>query len=77
MRFVNAAINFTDLERYLGYSAFAPEDVNNGASVLVPDIELLGRLLDLDTGVRSEQFNQLAALLVRHPIILPNHLQFQ
>ena len=67
------AINRSDLVWYLGHSACAPEGKDDGASVLVPDTELLGRLLDLDFGVRSENFDQLAALLVRHSIILPNH----
>ena len=73
LRFINAAMNFTDLVRYLGNSAFAPEGVNDGAGILVPDTELLGCLLDLDRGVRSQQLDQLAPLLIRNSIILPHH----
>ena len=73
LRFIIAAMHFTDLVRYLGNSAFAPEGVDDGTSVLVPDTELLGCLLDLDTGVRSQQLDQLVPLLIRNSIILPHH----
>ena len=67
------AINRSDLVWYLGHSACAPEGKDDGASVLVPDTELLGCLLDLDTGVRSQQLDQLVPLLIRNSIILPHH----
>jgi hypothetical protein len=77
LRFVIEAISLTDLARYLlGNSTFAPEGIDDGTSVLVPDIELLGRLLDLDRGVRYENFYQLAALIVCNLIILSNHFLF-